>query len=65
MSSPERGWRKLAAGAYVAPDGALHVSIPELLEDNGYEATRQNVELLTHAWEDMARQMGAALEVHE
>jgi hypothetical protein len=58
-------YRRLEAGVYSAPDGTLHVVIPELLEAAGYQATPENVDIVAKAWEAKAAEMGAALRVHE
>jgi hypothetical protein len=58
-------WKKLNEGVWVDPAGVLHLSMPDLLEANGYEATPANIELLTNAAREMALDLGAELDESE
>lgn len=62
---PPAGWTKLNLGVYVSPDGALHLSLRDLLEANGYEVTPENLAALVDAARAMSLDLGIELEETE
>lgn len=56
--------KRLGPGVYSDGD-TLHLVIPELLEANGWPATRANVDRLSAMAEIMATERAMAVEVHE
>lgn len=57
--------RRISPGAYIAADGALHLSIPEMLDALGIPDTPESRELMTQFCREMLPRLVQDAEIIE